>query len=153
MKRHLFWILLFSFLIGCSGDSDTKRLSGYLERFGKNIDNYKIVCIVPADGCGSCIAPSLEYSRTAGEDFLLILTSVFEKSIKQIIDTYRIDPGGVILDHDNLAVSYQLVIPTAPSYYFIEKGKVVRVADLSKTYDKTGILTEVDKFMSIDDSE
>ena len=153
MKRHLLRILMISFLIGCTDDSETKRLSGYLDRLGKEISEYKVVCIVPADGCGSCIASSLEYSKTAGEDFLLILTSIFEKSIKQIIDTYKIDPEGVIFDHDNLAVSYQLVIPTAPCYYFIEKGKVVRVVDLSKTYDKSGILKEVDEFLGKDNSE
>jgi hypothetical protein len=153
MRKFLFLSLIVASITGCTVNRETKILSAYLDSFGKNINTYKVVCIVPADGCGSCIAPSLEYSKTASGDFLLILTSVFEKSIKQIIDTYRIDPEGGILDHDNLAVSYQLVIPTAPCYYFIEKGKVVRVADLSKTYDKTGILTEVDKFLGKGKSE
>lgn len=116
--------ILVIFMTRCSGDEFTPRIKCYLKEFGKSIADYRIICISPAEGCSTCIDPSLEYSRTAGDDFLLVLTSVYEKSIRFTIKTKMLDSTRIVIDHDNLAVSYQLVIPTAPCYYFIEKGKV-----------------------------
>jgi len=147
MRKCIFLVLTLFWISGCSVNEETKVISGYLEGYGKNITNYRIVCFVPADGCSSCIEPSLKYSVTAGKDFLLVLTSLYNKSIHSIIEAYHFDMERIVIDEKNQAVSLQLLLPTAPSFYFIEDGVVVKKADLSKTYDKTGILTEVNKFL------
>jgi len=147
MRRCNFLIITLFWILGCSVNEETKIISGYLEGYGKDISNYRLICFVPADGCSSCIEPSLEYSETAGADFLLVLTSLYSKSIHNTVEAYHLDMDRILVDAGNKAVSLQLLLPTAPCFYFIEDGRVVKKADLSKTYDKTGILTEADRFL------
>jgi hypothetical protein len=134
-------------LTACSVNPETKVISEYLEGYGKDISNYRVICFVPADGCNSCIEPSLKYSETAGENFLLVLTSLYSKSIHNTVEAYHLDIDRILVDAKNKAVSLQLLLPTAPCFYFIEDGRVAKKADLSKTYDKTGILSEADRFL------
>ena len=147
MRKCIFLVLTLFWISGCSVNEETKVISGYLEGYGKDISDYGVICFVPADGCSSCIGPSLNYSITAGKDFLLVLTSLYYKSINTTVEAYHLDMDRIIVDEKNKAVSLQLLLPTAPSFYFIEDGVVIKKADLSKTYDKTGILTEADKFL------
>jgi len=147
MRRCIFLIITLFWISGCSVNEETKIITGYLEGFGKDIGDYRIICFIPADGCSSCIEPSLNYSLTAGEDYLLVLTSLFSKSIRNTVETYHLDTGRMLVDEKNKAVSLQLLLPTAPCFYFIEDGIVQKRADLSKTYDKTGILSEVSRFL------
>ncbi len=78
---------------------------------------------------------------------MLVLTSLYSKSIHNTVETYHLDTGRMLVDEKNKAVSLQLLLPTAPCFYFIEDGIVQKRADLSKTYDKTGILSEVSRFL------
>lgn len=147
MRRCIFLFITLSLILGCSVNEETKKISGYLKDYGKNIGDYKVICFVPADGCSSCIEPSLKYSVTAGEDYLLVLTSLYSKSIHNTVEAYHLDTDRLLVDEKNKAVSLKLLLPTAPCFYFIEDGIVQKRADLSKTYDKTGILSEVSRFL------
>ncbi len=153
MKRILLFSLVFAASIGCAVNEETRTISDYLDGFGKDINSYKVICFLPAEGCASCIEPSLEYSKTAGSDFLLIVSSLYKKSIRDIIENNNLNLDLILVDDKNYAVSLQLLVPTAPCFYFIEDGRVVKKADLSKTYDKTGILIEVSKFIGKSASE
>lgn len=147
MRCGIFLSICIILLTACSVNPETKIISEYLEGYGKDISNYRLICFVPADGCSSCIEPSPEYSETAGEEFLLVLTSLYSKSIHNTAEAYHLNMDRILVDAGNKAVSLQLLLPTAPCFYFIEDGRVVKKADLSKTYDKTGILTEADRFL------
>jgi len=147
MRRGTFLSLCVILLTACSVNPETKVISEYLEGDGKDISKYRVICFVPADGCNSCIEPSFKYSETAGENFLLVLTSLYSKSIHNTVEAYHLDIDRILVDAKNKAVSLQLLLPTAPCFYFIEDGRVAKKADLSKTYDKTGILSEADRFL------
>ena len=78
---------------------------------------------------------------------MLVLTSLYSKSIHNTVEAYHLDTDRILVDEKNKAVSLKLLLPTAPCFYFIEDGIVQKRADLSKTYDKTGILSEVSRFL------
>ena len=63
---------------------------------------------------------------------MLVLTSLFSKSIRNTVETYHLDTGRMLVDEKNKAVSLQLLLPTAPCFYFIEDGIVQKRADLSQ---------------------
>lgn len=147
MKYVLLISISLALFPGCSTNEETRVISEYLDNYGKSLKDFKVICFVPAEGCESCIQPTLEYSKTAGDDFLLILTSHFNKAIISVVEHYHLDLDKVIIDSKNNAVTQQLVLPTAPCYYFVDKSTIIKKADLAKTYDKSGILIEVTKFL------
>jgi hypothetical protein len=128
--------------------SDTRRLDMYLASFGEDIKDYKVICFVPVEGCDNCISPALGYSKKASKDFLLVLCSLYNKSIDFTIRQNELDRSEIILDSHNLAASSGLVQLTAPCYYFITNGRVVKIEDSSTTFDKISVLNEVDVFLS-----
>jgi hypothetical protein len=148
IKNSIYIYILFLFILSCNKDRETDKLESLLHTCKFEIDKYKVICIVPADGCSSCINPSLEYSKIAKKSFLLVLSSLYKKSIYDIIENLHIDTSKVLLDTHNFAGSTWLVYPTAPSYYFLKKGKVVKKIELSIIDDKTSVLKEADLFMS-----
>jgi len=98
MRFCYFLVIIIFRITGCSVNKETRIISEYLEGYGKEISSYKIICFVPADGCSSCIEPSLNYSLTAGEDYLLVLTSLYSKSIHNTVETYHLDTGRMLVD-------------------------------------------------------
>ena len=148
IKRYITIIFISFLFLGCAKNNESERLSNYLQGFNDQIQNYKVVCILPADGCSSCIKPTIDYSKIANGDFLLILTSYYKKSIKDIIEDNGLDSTKIKMDSKNLASIKQLVWVTAPCYYFIRNGKVIKVVDLSKVDDKFAIIKEADNFLN-----
>jgi hypothetical protein len=148
--------LLISFLLilisGCGANKETTNLENYLKSFNLNINDYKVICIVPVDGCGSCIDPSLKYAKDTRKDYLLIMSSMFKKSIEYTIERLQINSKNYISDNNNLAQEAGLVTAFAPCYYFLRYGEVVKKFDLSKTNNKTGILDEVEQFFIAEDT-
>jgi hypothetical protein len=149
MNKTLFIIIAFIFILGCSTDAGTKKLNTFLQTFSVDIKNYKIVCFVPADGCHSCIDPTINYyCKKNDRKFLIILSSSYKKSIDFIIETMKINTSGIITDDKNLAAKNQLVKTSiAPYFYFLEDGHVIKEYDVQTTFDKTSILKEVDKYL------
>lgn len=148
MKNIILFAIILTFTFSCGKVNETKKLNSYLQSFGLDLKNYKVICFVPADGCSSCIEPSLDYSKKAGKDFLLVLSSIYEKSINYIIEAKKIEKSKIVYDSKNLAASSGLVQIVSPCFYFLKNGHVVKIVDLSNTLDKTSVLKEVDKFMS-----
>ena len=64
MKRGTFLVFCVILLTACSINPETKVISDYLEGYGKDIGNYRVIFFVPADGCSSCVETSLTYSET-----------------------------------------------------------------------------------------
>lgn len=141
------FLLLFLIILSCTVNPETKIIAKYLDSYGKELKDYKVICFVPADGCDICIEPSLRYSVTAENEFLLVLISRYWKSIRSIIEQYHLDLDKILVDEENKVVNLGLLIPTAPCFYFIKDGVVVIRADLSKTYDKEAVLIEVSRFI------
>jgi hypothetical protein len=148
MKNVILLTIILTFAISCVKVEESKKLYSYLESFGVDLKNYKVVCFVPVDGCGSCIDPSINYSKNASNDFLLVLSSYHTKSIDFIIETKKLNKSKIVCDSKNLAEINQLVSFPSPFFYFVKKGRIFKTFDLSKTPDKVSVLKEVDKYLS-----
>jgi hypothetical protein len=142
-------ILVMVIGISCQKNEETIKLDSFLKAFNLHISDFKVVCIVPIDGCGSCIDPSLNYSKNASKGFLLVLSSLYRKSFENTIERHQLDINKFIPDNKNLASEKGLVSPTAPCYYFINKGEVIRKTDLSYFLDKESIVQDVKEFLSM----
>lgn len=145
-KKIIF--LLFSILfISCSSRNVTKGLKEYLSIFEKDIDKFKIVCIIPVDGCKSCILPSLNYFVEEKDECLLVLASYYTKSLNQILEQRNLNISNILVDYKNISGSMKLVFDTAPSIYFLRNGNVIRKVDLSKISDQKFDFMEIDKHL------
>lgn len=142
-----FSLILTIFLISCETHDESKKLENYLISFSLNIKDYKVICFVPVDGCGSCISPSIEYLKNTDKNVLLVLFSIYKKSIENTIDRYEIFKHEVVIDHRSFAPTLGFSTNNAPNYYFLKKGNIVKKVDLSKQMDKKAVIDEVDKFL------
>lgn len=147
-NKVLISLLLFISCFSCNTDDETNKLDTFLKSFKVDIKNYKVICVVPADGCGSCINPSLVYAKQANKMFLLVLSSMYKKSISHTINKAQLKHTGFISDFHNKAIKSGLATEMAPCFYFVKDGKVVRKFDSSTTFDKKRILEEVDKYLT-----
>jgi hypothetical protein len=132
----------------CENDNEFKKLENYLSTNSKNINNYKVICFVPIDGCGSCIEPSINYAKVANEKLLLVLTSIYKKSINLSIENYNITRKDLITDVKNKASMNGFVTNIAPCYYFIKDGSIIKKVDLSTIPDKKSIIEEVHRYLN-----
>jgi hypothetical protein len=135
-------------LLNCKSDSETKKVEFFLQTFNRNIANYKVICFVPVNGCGSCIENTLIFAKRTGSDFLLVLSSLFQKSIDNAVENDQLNQIEYISDSKSLATKSGLVSEIAPCFYFLKDGKVVKKFDLSTTYDKVSILKDVEKYLA-----
>jgi hypothetical protein len=144
-------LLLFTIcLLSCRNAKIDKELNEYLRNFDVDIKTCKVVCIVPADGCMSCSMPSLEYASKGNSNFLLVLTSNFQKSIDLLIESNpNVLNSRVVIDSDNLALKNRLLFVTSPSIYLIKNGRVEKLIDLSEYKYQEEIFKEIDQYLSI----
>ena len=150
-KKILLATSLFILFSECH-KKETTRLENYLKLFHYNIYDYKVICIVPADGFGICINPSLTYAKDPREDFLLVLSSKYKKSIEHTVERLQIYNEKFISDSQDLANEMGLVSIYSPCYYFLRYGKVVKKIDLSETGNKTEIIDEVEQYFIAEDA-
>jgi hypothetical protein len=146
-------LLILLIMLACAGnkkEDEGKLLTEYLNSFERNADEYKVVCFVPVDGCVACIDPSLQYAKTGQKKYLLVLTSMFKKSLAYTTERLQIGHLGHIQDSKNKAIGMGLVSSFSPCYYFLENGKITKKVDLDKSKDKTQILAEVDRYLMED---
>jgi hypothetical protein len=148
--RCLLIMVLFILFIGC-GDKNTIRINNFLKAHNHNIDNYKVICIVPVEGCAYCIDPSLKYAMNVRNDFLLILSARYAKSFDITTERLKFHYEKSIFDSINLAYDSRLVSEFSPCYYFLRYGKVVKKVDLSKYSNKEEIIGEVGQFFIQED--
>jgi hypothetical protein len=147
-RKHILILILLVLGFACkSKDDGTKNLSDYLSLYHLKIDNNKVICFVPVDGCGSCIDPTLNHVKEAKESFLMILTSIRKKSIHYTIERMGLENTFLIKDSSNQAVKRGLTTDLAPTYYFIKNGSIVKKVDLNLLTDKVSILKEVDDYL------
>ena len=148
MKSSYFYLVILTFMLGCGTDNETKQLSLYLDSFGYNLEDYKVIAFVPADGCANCIRSTLDFAKKANGNFLMVLSSISEKTNNHIIKVNHVDSSKIIIDSHNLAAKMKLVPLIAPCYYFIENGRIDHSIDLTIISDKNIIIKEVEKFIA-----
>ncbi len=146
MKSILICISLAITFISCvETGTTTKRLKSYLSSWGYDIRDFRIICLIPADGCVSCINPFLDYSKDSSEGFLLALTSIFEKSIEYTIEVKGLDETKILCDMTNNGIIHGLGDVIYPTIYFIENGHVFKVVNTSTLPDKAALFDEMNK--------
>lgn len=143
-------MLLFVMFIGCT-DKETIKLDNYLKSYNYNINDYKVICIVPVEGCGYCIDSSLKYAQGARNDFLLIMSARFKKSLDITSERLNLAYKKNMIDSINSAYDAGLVSEFSPCYYFLRYGEVVKKVDLSKFSNKNEIFDEVEQFFIEED--
>lgn len=148
MNKALLWITLANMFIACGKSDDTKRLKSYLSAWGHDIRNFTIICFVPADGCVSCINPFLDYSKDSEDCYLLVLNSIYKKSISYTIAAKGLDSNRALGDSKNEAIKRGLGDFTYPVVYFIKDGSVARVENTSTVPDKTVLFSEMNRFLN-----
>jgi hypothetical protein len=150
MKKLLFTFLILAcfYSISCKKDEDTLKIQAFVQSFSLNVENYKVICIVPVDGCASCIDPSLNYAKKNSKGFLLVMSSIYKKSIDYTIDRIQLNHENFISDYHNLALKSGLSTEIAPCFYFLRKGVLIKKVDLFPLTDKTSILKDVDKYLA-----
>lgn len=145
MKRIKAYLIIAIIGFSCYSNHNTQELSSYLKMFNKDINNYKLICIVPADGCASCIRPTLNFFEQHREECLLVLSSNFSKSINFILDKVDVDTKNVLMDHKNVARDMNIVFMTSPCIYFVNKGKVIRKIDFTEISDQESVFKDIQK--------
>jgi hypothetical protein len=148
-KAGIYLLLFFLIIYACmqKKGNESINLQDYLLLFDSKIESYKVICFLPTDGCGSCIEPSLYYANTSDEKMLLVLTSIYRKSMDYAIEKYKLTKQEIIFDSKNLAVTDGFVTDMAPSYFFLKDGNIIKKVDLSTMSDKKSIIEEVHKFI------
>lgn len=148
MNKTLLCTTLAIMFIACGESDDTKRLKSYLSAWGHDISNFTIVCFVPVDGCVSCINPFLDYSKDSEDCYLLVLNSIYEKSIRYTIAAKGLDIKRVLGDAKNDAIKHGLGDFTYPVVYFVKDGSVTRVENTSTVPDKAVLFSEMNRFLN-----
>lgn len=138
--------MIFIFL-GCNTNHDSQKLKDYLNKFGRDINDIKVIAFVPVDGCSSCLISTIEYSKTVNDGFLMVLSSFSEKTNDFFIKLNAIDESKIINDTNNLAATMGFVPLTAPRYYFVMNGRIVRSIDFTEIPDKIDVLKKIKNFM------
>jgi hypothetical protein len=149
------WFIAFVFsviFLACHSEAPTYELENYLNSFNLKIYQYKVICIVPVDGYGKYINPSLIYAKDSRNDFLLVMSSKFKKSIENTAERLLFQEKNYICDYNNLARQKDLVDAYAPSYYFIRYGEVIKRKDIATEGEKTEIFDEVENFFIEEDA-
>jgi hypothetical protein len=152
IKNKLLILILAIFSFSCTGDIEDIELGGYLKSHQLKMTDYKIICIVPVDGYGKYINPSLNSAKNQRGDFLLVMASGFKKSIEHTIERLQIQDTGYVCDYNNIARKKGLVGSLAPCYYFLRYGKIVKKVDLSEAGNRKEIAWEVEQFFRIEDA-
>ena len=147
MKKSLLFISLATIFITCGRTDDTKRLKSYLSTWGYDICKFRIVCFIPVDGCVSCINPFLDYSKNHYDCYLLVLYSIYEKSISHTIAAKGLDSKRVLSDAKNEAIKHGLGDFTYPVVYFIKDGSDTREENTSTVPDKAVLFSEMNRFL------
>lgn len=149
MKKIIGTILLtiFFLTLNCSLNRESVALSNYLMELNVKKEDYRIICIVPVDGCYTCLEPAIKYLQKSHPAYLLILTSNFEKSINRLIDSKKLPLNKIIIDSNNLAIKNQLIFMTSPSFFFLNHGKLRKKVDLSETIDTAKVFKEINTFL------
>lgn len=145
-KLLLFFIQIIIFS-SCSNIQVNKNLESYFDSYNINIKKFKVISFVPIEGCSSCIAPTIDYSRKADSSFLIVLSSISEKTIDYFIERNNLYKSIIIRDFQNLATENGFVPITAPKYYFLKNGKVIKSIDLTNIEDKYSIIREVETYL------
>lgn len=141
-------VFLFAFTVcSCSNTDESKRLENYLSEFNRNINEFKVISFVPANGCNSCVMPTLEFSRGENDNYLLVISSISKKTINHVIQIYKLNESKIVKDTLDLAAKAGFVPLTAPSYFFLKNGHIEKVLDLSNESDKLSSLTEVKDYL------
>lgn len=147
MRRIKAYLIIPILCMGCYSNNNTKELGSYLRIFNKDLNNYKLVCIVPADGCSSCILPTLNFFEQERKSCLLVLSSNFSKSINFILEHVNVRADELLLDYKNIARDMDIVFITAPSIYFVNHGKVINKIDLSEINDQETVFKDIEKHL------
>ena len=119
MKVRFIAFVFSMIFLGCHSEKTTNELENYLSSFNLKIHNYKVICIVPVDGYGKYINPSLNYAKESRSDFLLVMSSNFKKSIENTKERVQYLSKNYISDYNNLARSKELVDTYSPTFYFV----------------------------------
>jgi hypothetical protein len=152
IKNKLLISILAIFSFSCASDIEDIELEGYLKSHNLKITDYKIICIVPVEGYGKYIDPSLNSAKNQRSDFLLVMASDFKKSIEHTIERLQIQDTGYVCDYHNIAREKGLVGSLAPCYYFMRYGKIVKKVDLSEARNRNEIAWEIAWFFSTEDA-
>jgi len=149
MRMKILFFLLCLLTVSCKQDKMMVSLNDFTKNYQISSKNYKVICFLPADGCSSCIDPTLNYVQNANEEFLMVLSYYENKeSMNGILASKNINRSTVLIDTDHLAIKNFLVTPIAPCFYFLRKGRVIKKVDLTDTYDKTSVLKEVEEYIA-----
>lgn len=132
----------------CCCNKETQVLDSYLKTFSLDLKNYKVISFIPADGCYSCLQPTLEYSKNANHRFLLVISSISQKSIDSVIKSVNAENSFIVQDPENIAAESGLVPLTTPRYYLVHAGRIVKILDVKSETDKEKNLEEVKEYLS-----
>lgn len=147
MKLTVFAFILV-FILSCTKNNDIERLNQLLSNYKFSLSNYSVVCIIPADGCSSCINKTIGYFNDNNPDVLLILTSHHKKSIEKVISDHNIIKRDLIIDNKSLAGFYQLANPIGPTIYLLKNSRLYRKLDTSEILARDDIPQMIGKFIN-----
>lgn len=146
--RIFYYAFVLIFLISCTGNQDIERLNQLLRNYDYNLSNYRVVCIIPTDGCSSCIDKSIGYFKDNNMKILLILSSHQQKSIERVISDHTVIKKDLIKDKNGLAGYYQLVNPTGPTIYLLKNSRLYKKLDSAEILARDDIPQMVSLFIN-----
>ncbi|HOU30221.1 MAG TPA: hypothetical protein P5320_06650 [Bacteroidales bacterium] len=108
----------------------------------------KVIIIIPAEACSSCIKLSFEYIKGINSDYLLVLSSFYGKSINYLIENYCLDKTKLLIDKKNMASALWLIEPTGPTIYLVRNKRIYKKYEAEKILKNPEIFIEINTFLT-----
>jgi|GEM_PF-2545640 hypothetical protein len=121
-----FALLLLAALLACS-TREEQSLNALLGRYNRELGRARgSILLIPLDGCGTCIAPSVAFANeSVSTPGLLVVASSLERKRFGIHFTQQASGSNHFI-RDTLCLIQQLgLVATSPQVIFHEGGRVV----------------------------
>ncbi|HOM41839.1 MAG TPA: hypothetical protein PK064_13100 [Bacteroidales bacterium] len=145
-KRIL--LLIIVFLLSCKNYRESNKLISFLSEYNVTLNTCKVIIIIPAEACSSCIKLSFEYIKGINSDYLLVLSSCYGKSINYLIENYCLDKTKLLIDKKNMASALWLIEPTGPTIYLVRNKRIYKKYEAEKILKNPEIFIEINTFLT-----
>ena len=122
--RNILLILFSLFLFSCQSETQ-KSIDNLITEFKIPASKKQVLFIIPANGCGSCIAKGVVFAKSniENKDIIFIVSNIGQKQINLMFTELERQNPNFISDYEGVALQYNLVA-TAAVVYFMENTKI-----------------------------
>jgi len=125
--RYIITILFVCLIFSCKTKKE-KSIEKLFYSCGKRLEKTKCtLIIIPLDGCGSCISPSISFANenNQNDNLYIVVSTLDRKKIHMLFNVSKFSNTNFIIDAKCVSERLDLV-STATNVFFMEKGEIKR---------------------------